>query len=65
MLRRVIVGWLARIVPVKDPDLLLEVARANPEVLFLVGGDGAERVRMEYLAPSDVHFTGWASPEVF
>jgi len=60
-----VVGWLARIVPVKGPELLLEVARANPEVLFLVGGDGSERSRMESLAPSNVHFTGWASPEVF
>ena len=60
-----VVGWLARIVPVKGPDLLLEVARANPEVLFLVGGDGSERARMESLAPSNVHFTGWTSPEVF
>jgi len=60
-----VVGWLARIVPVKGPDLLLEVARANPEVLFLVGGDGSERARMESLAPANVHFTGWTSPEVF
>jgi len=65
MQRRAVVGWLARIVPVKGPDLLLEVARANPEVLFLVGGDGSERARMESLAPPNVHFTGWTSPEVF
>jgi len=60
-----VVGWLARIVPVKGPDLLLEVARANPKVLFLVGGDGSERARMQSLAPPNVLFTGWTRPEIF
>jgi glycosyltransferase involved in cell wall biosynthesis len=40
---RIIVGWLARIVQVKGPMLLLEAARLNPNLRFLVGGDGPER----------------------
>lgn len=62
---RVVVGWLARIVPVKGPDRLLDVARANPDVLFLVGGDGSERERIESLAPDNVKFVGWTTPDVF
>jgi glycosyltransferase involved in cell wall biosynthesis len=62
---RVVVGWLARIVPVKGPDRLLDVARANPDVLFLVGGDGSERERIESLAPDNVNFVGWTTPDVF
>jgi glycosyltransferase involved in cell wall biosynthesis len=62
---QVIAGWLARIVPVKGPDLLLDVARANPQILFLVGGDGSERIEMESKSPNNVYFTGWTSPEIF
>lgn len=62
---RVVAGWLARIVPVKGPMRLLEVARLNPDVHFLVGGDGPERLVMESAAPPNVTFVGWCSPEVF
>jgi glycosyltransferase involved in cell wall biosynthesis len=62
---RVIVGWLARIVSVKGPKLLLEVARLNPELMFLVGGDGPEREFMEATAPPNVAFVGWTDPRVF
>jgi glycosyltransferase involved in cell wall biosynthesis len=33
--------------------------------LFLVGGDGSERERIESLAPDNVNFVGWTTPDVF
>jgi glycosyltransferase involved in cell wall biosynthesis len=61
------VGTVARLVPVKDIDLLLEVAgllrRTHPEVEMTIIGDGPERGRLEGLAravlhPGTVHFAG-------
>jgi len=61
------IGTVARLVAVKDIDLLLEVAgrlrRTHPQVESVVVGDGPERGRLEALAfemglTEAVHFTG-------
>jgi len=61
------VGTIARLVPVKDVDLLLEVAgllrRTQPGVEVVIVGDGPERDRLEHRARSlglagVVRFTG-------
>src|SRR5207237_4938810 len=48
-----IVGTMARLVPPKDlPTLMRAAARVaarRPEVRFLIGGEGPERVRLEAL----------------
>jgi glycosyltransferase involved in cell wall biosynthesis len=65
--RRLRVGAVARLVAVKDIDLMLEVAQllrqTHPEVEVVVVGDGPERERLEALATGAglaevVRFTG-------
>jgi glycosyltransferase involved in cell wall biosynthesis len=65
--RRPRVGTVARLVAVKDIDLIVEVAellrRTHPEVEVVIAGDGPERDRLERLAAAagrsgTVRFTG-------
>lgn len=65
--RRPTVGTVARLVAVKDVDLLLEVAerlcRTHPGVEMVIVGDGPERTRLEEVAesmslPDAVRFVG-------
>lgn len=65
--RRVRIGTVARLVAVKDVDLMVEVAgllrRTHPEVEVVIVGDGPERGRLETLVDEAglagvVRFTG-------
>lgn len=55
----VVVASVGRLIAIKRPDRLLEVARLLPAMTFLVAGEGPllERVRSE--APPNVRFLGW------
>ncbi len=61
------VGWLGRLVPVKDVPLLCEVVRHAiqrvPRVRFLIAGDGPERALVESLqrecGAARCKFIGW------
>ncbi len=62
------IGWVARLVPVKDPKLMVEAAAVyasrNPKTVLLVAGDGPEREVVERLAEArgvDAKFFGWQS----
>ncbi len=62
------IGWVARLVPVKDPTLMVEAAAVctarNPKTVLLVAGDGPEREVVERLAETrgvDARFLGWQS----
>lgn len=57
---RLVVGWIARVTGVKNPMRALEVARALPEVHFVLagGGDLLEQVRSQ--APANVSVIGWS-----
>jgi glycosyltransferase involved in cell wall biosynthesis len=61
------IGTVARLVPVKDLPLLLEVAaalrRTHPKAVVVIAGDGPERDRLEAMAADSglsgmVHFVG-------
>jgi glycosyltransferase involved in cell wall biosynthesis len=60
---RPIVLWMARITAVKGPERVIEIARAMPEVRFLMvgGGDLAEETQRE--APDNLSLLGWQIPE--
>lgn len=60
-----VVGWLGRLVQIKRPDLLMNIARALPEVSFLVGGAGELQHTVTTNRISNFKFVGWASPEDF
>jgi len=51
--------WVGRLVAYKRPDLAVEAARLTGLPLMIVG-DGPERARLEYGAPSNVRFLGRA-----
>lgn len=57
-----VVLWMARMVPVKNPLLALEVARLLPEVSFLMAGDGEliDQLRDQDLL--NVRLLGWVKP---
>lgn len=53
------VGWLGRMVGVKDPQLALDIARAMPEVEFLIAGGGELLEEIRSAAPSNAKILGW------
>jgi glycosyltransferase involved in cell wall biosynthesis len=54
-----VVLWMARMAPVKNPSLALEVARLLPEVSFLVAGGGDLFEETKVSAPPNVLVLGW------
>lgn len=60
---RVRVGWLGRMVSVKDPQLALDIARAMPEIEFLIAGGGELLDEIRSSAPSNAKILGWIKRE--
>lgn len=59
----VIIGWIARMTGVKNPMKALEVARALPEVQFVMAGGGDLLDQVRAAAPTNVRVIGWAQAE--
>jgi glycosyltransferase involved in cell wall biosynthesis len=62
---QLLVGWMARMAPVKNPALLLSVARALPEVSFVMAGGGELLEEIKANAPSNVAVIGWSDAALF
>ena len=60
-----VVGWLGRLVQIKRPDLLLEIASELPDVIFLVGGAGELLNTIENYHGSNLVYAGWTNPDEF
>ena len=60
-----VVGWLGRIVQIKRPDLLVEIAKELPETKFLVGGNGELVQIIQDSNLPNLIFVGWQSPQAF
>ena len=60
-----LVGWMARITGVKNPLLMLEVARALPGVQFIMAGGGDLIERVKENAPKNVIILGWTDASTF
>jgi glycosyltransferase involved in cell wall biosynthesis len=54
-----VVLWMARMAPVKNPSLALDVARLLPKVEFLMAGGGELFNQISGLAPANVRILGW------
>jgi glycosyltransferase involved in cell wall biosynthesis len=54
-----VVLWMARMAPVKNPSLVLEIARLLPEVNFLMAGGGDLFEATKAKAPNNVLMLGW------
>jgi glycosyltransferase involved in cell wall biosynthesis len=53
--------WMARMAPVKNPGLALEVAQLLPEVNFLMAGGGDLFEETKVNAPKNVLLLGWVN----
>jgi glycosyltransferase involved in cell wall biosynthesis len=62
---KLIIGWMARMVPVKNPQLLLDVAVLLPNIEFVMAGGGELLEQMRTSAPQNVKVIGWTNPSIF
>ena len=58
----IVVGWLGRLTKVKNPELVLHIARRMPDVWFVIGGDGQLLEKLKRVKPQNVIFLGWVEP---
>ena len=61
----VLVGWMARVTSVKNPQLLLEVASLAPEITFVMAGGGDLLQEIKAKAPANVKVVGWSDASLF
>jgi glycosyltransferase involved in cell wall biosynthesis len=54
-----VVLWMARMAPVKNPSLALEVARVLPKISFLMAGGGELFNQVRNSAPPNVRMLSW------
>lgn len=57
--QRVVIGWLARVVPVKGPLRVVELAKRFPDALFLLAGGGSMHEEIQKVAPDNLKVLGW------
>jgi len=57
--KRPVIAWLARVVAVKGPHRLVELARKIPEARFIMAGGGDLLEEIRDLAPENLTILGW------
>jgi glycosyltransferase involved in cell wall biosynthesis len=60
-----VVGWLGRLTQIKRPDRVIELAKALPNISFLIGGKGELETSLENQLPDNVRLIGWVKPFEF
>ena len=60
-----IIGWMARVTSVKNPELFLDVARALPHIHFAMAGGGDLLDSIRASAPANVQVLGWCDASRF
>jgi len=60
-----LVGWMARVTEVKNPTQLVELARALPEVRFVMAGGGNLMNDVAKNAPENLTILGWTDASLF
>jgi len=61
----VLFGWMARMAEVKNPFLLLEIARQLSQVSFVMAGGGNLLEEIKIKAPKNVSVIGWVDAATF
>jgi glycosyltransferase involved in cell wall biosynthesis len=61
----ILIGWMARMTSVKNPNLLLQVASRLPDVQFVMAGGGDLLETIKSNAPENVKVIGWADAATF
>ena len=60
-----LIGWMARMTSVKNPNLLLQVASRLPDVQFVMAGGGDLLETIKSNAPENIKVIGWADAATF
>lgn len=60
-----VIGWLGRLTPIKQPEIIINLSYIFSELNFLVGGDGELASIFTEKMPSNIKFVGWQNPEDF
>ena len=60
-----LLGWMARVTSVKNPILLLEIAKQLPSIQFIMAGGGDLLQKIKDRAPGNVKVIGWADASIF
>jgi glycosyltransferase involved in cell wall biosynthesis len=55
-----IVAWIGRLTSVKNPWALISIAKARPEITFLMAGGGEFFEKISEAAPENVKVLGWS-----
>lgn len=61
--KRPLIVWLARVVAVKGPEKVIEIARVIPEARFLMAGGGDLFNQIKANAPENLTVLGWKSAD--
>lgn len=59
------VGWMARMAEVKNPFMLLDIAKKMPHVNFIMAGGGELLDSVKTAAPKNIKVIGWADSTIF
>lgn len=57
--KKISIGWVGRMVPVKNPFLALEMAKRFPDAQFLLAGGGDLLEQVKEQAPRNTKVLGW------
>jgi len=60
-----LIGWMARVTGVKNPHLLVEVAKRMPDAKFVMAGGGDLLEEITRIAPSNIQILGWTDASLF
>jgi glycosyltransferase involved in cell wall biosynthesis len=60
-----LIGWMARVTGVKNPYLLVEVAKLMPDAKFVMAGGGDLLEEIKRIAPSNIQILGWTDASLF
>lgn len=62
---QLLIGWMARMVAVKNPILLLKIAELMPDIHFVMAGGGEMLTEIRKSKPENVTVLGWTEASLF
>jgi glycosyltransferase involved in cell wall biosynthesis len=60
-----IVGWMARVTSVKNPYLVIDIAKQLPQIQFVMAGGGDLLESIRDMAPKNLMVVGWTNASEF
>jgi glycosyltransferase involved in cell wall biosynthesis len=61
----ILFGWMARVTSVKNPNLLVDLARKMPATTFVMAGGGDMLGTIREIAPTNLKVLGWVDASKF